>query len=118
MAARTTKKERQANAKRLYHNLMSCVNTRQAIVIKRTGSSSNPNLNPCQFVAKLSKRESELVIAQDSALGMEGCFIEFFDAIGGGVQKTMYEQGFSEWVYKTFKFKITYNDGLVMIFER
>ena len=118
MAARTTKKERQTNAKRMYQLLMNGSNSRQAVVIKRSESSSNPNLNPCQLVVKLSKMESEMVIAQDSALGLEGCFIELFNSLGHSIQKTMYEQGFNEWVYKTFKFRITYNDGLVMLFER
>ena len=112
MRARTTKKERNENARIMYQTLMN--SGKQAVLIER-GTGQN---NSCQFKAVVFKGEEPRVIASGRNLGAEECFIELFDALGAGRQVTMFEQGFNEWVYKTFKFRITYNDGMIMIFER
>jgi hypothetical protein len=52
-------------------------------------------------------------------LGIEGCWIEFINAICGGIQQvTYYEDNFKDWLAKTLGFTITYYDGLVLIIEK
>lgn len=112
---RTTKKERKENANKFYNSFIggNCKNA--AIVVKRFDSSSNPNINRCQFWAVVPPLT--LVIAE-SVMGINGCFSELLGNIKPGVQKTYYEDGFNDWLEKTYNFRITYKDGLVFVLER
>ena len=107
---RTTKKERKENANKFYNSFIggNCKNA--AIVVKRFDSSSNPNINRCQFLAvasPLAFMEKPLVIAES-----------VIDNIKPGVQKMYYDDGFNDWLEKTYNFRITYKDGLVFMLER
>lgn len=65
----------------------------------------------------LAFMEKPLVIAE-SVIGITGCFIELLDNIKPGVQKMYYDDGFNDWLEKTYNFRITYKDGLVFMLER
>ena len=97
---RTTKKERKENANKFYNSFIggNCKNA--AIVVKRFDSSSNPNINRCQFWAVVPPLT--LVIAE-SVIGITGCFIELLENIKNikpGEQKMYYEDGFNDWLEK------------------
>ncbi len=116
---RTSKKERKENALKFYNMFMNSSCNKAAIVVKRT-NSSNPNINRCQFLAvpsTLAYMENPVVIAE-STLGIDGCFIELLGFIKNCGQKTYYEDGFNEWLMKTYGFEITYKDGLVFMLEK
>lgn len=115
---RTNKKERKENANEFYNSFIggNCKNA--AIVVKRFDNSSNPNINRCQFVSSFMGKT--LVIAE-SVIGITGCFIELLENIKNikpGEQKMYYEDGFNDWLEKTYNFRITYKDGLVFMLER
>ncbi len=116
---RTSKKERKENALRFYNMFMNSSCNKAAIVIKRT-NSSNPNINRCQFLtvpSTLVYMENPVVIAE-STLGIEGCFMELLGFIKKCRQKTYYEDGFNKWLMRTYRFEITYKDGLVFMLEK
>lgn len=117
---RTNKKERKENANKFYNSFINGNCKNAAIVVKRFDSSSNPNINRYQFLAvasPLAFMEKPLVIAE-SVIGITGCFIELLDNIKPGVQKMYYDDGFNDWLEKTYNFRITYKDGLVFMLER
>jgi len=81
---RTTKKEREANAKTFYQSFMAGACKKAAVVIERW-QSQNPNESKCRFWAiasQLAYMSSPVVIAE-SNIGIEGCFIEFLGTIKG-----------------------------------
>ena len=49
-----------------------------------------------------------------------GNFMEFLEFIVPdiGTQKSYFDVAFNDWLYKTCKFRITYNDGFVVMFEK
>lgn len=109
---RITKANRKQNAIKIYNSLKNsgC----QAIVVQRSDSTTNPNVNRTQFIA--ASFGNPVVIAESSTLGIEGCFIEFIEFLKGGiVQTTYHECGFNEWLEKNLGIKITYNDGFVIM---
>ena len=114
---RTTKKERQENARKIHYALMQC-NYKIAVVVNRT-DSSNPNVSRCQFLAvnPLSGSNKPIILAE-SNLGITGCFIEFISSFYDGVQKDYFEEDFYNWLAKTLHFRITYNDGYIIMLER
>lgn len=117
---RTTKKERKENANRFYNMFMNS-NCQAAIVVERT-ESSNPNINRCKFIAvpsTLAFMETPIVIAE-SVSGITGCFMELLDNIKPrrGTEKTYFDDGFNDWLEETYKFRITYKDGLVFMLEK
>lgn len=118
---KTIKKERKENARRFYETLMDEPWSRAAIVVKKCGSTTNPNINRTQFIAVPCGMSygHGVVIAESSVLGIEGCFVELINFIKGGIrQKTYYEDGFDKWLEETMGFSIIYNDGLVIMLQR
>lgn len=118
---RISKKERKENAERFYKTFMNSNCNKAAIVVQKTESKTNPNINRCQFWAvpsTLAYMEAPIIIAESNVLGVEGCFIEFLESIKPCIQKTYYEDGFNEWLKKTYGFEITYKDGLVFMLEK
>lgn len=118
---RITKNERKENARKFYNTFMNS-NCNQAAIVVEEPNSSNPSICRCRFLAVRSTfafMEGPLVIAE-SGLGISGCFMEFLESIGLdiGTQKPYFDEGFNDWLYKTCKFRITYNDGLVFMFEK
>lgn len=114
---RTTKKERKENANRFYNMFMNSNCNQVAIVVERT-ESSNSNINRCRFIAApstLAFMENPIVIAE-SVSGISGCFMELLDDIKPrrGTEKTYFDDGFNDWLEETYKFRITYKDGLII----
>lgn len=117
---RTNKEKRKENARMWHQIFMQSNSSKSAIVVERTQSSTNPHISRCKFLAvpsSLAFMEEPVVIAE-SLRGIEGCFCELLDFIQPCPQKTYYEDGFNEWLRKTFHFEITYKDGLVFMLER
>lgn len=118
---RISKKERKENAKRFYNMFMNSNCNKVAIVVERTESKTNPNINRCQFLAvpsTLAFMEKPVIIAESSIFGIEGCFMELLEFIKPCKQKTYYEDGFNEWLMETYGFEITYKDGFVFMLEK
>ena len=115
---RTTKKERQENARKIYYALMHGSYKKIAVLVNRE-NSSNPNVQRCQFLAvnPLSGSDKPVIFAE-SNFGMSGCFIEFISSYYNEVQKNYFEDNFDEWLSKTLHFRITYNDGYILMLER
>lgn len=117
---RTPINERQKNTKQFYSNLMNGYDGRVALVVQRNESKTNPNINRCQFLTKLSTF-SDPVVVVDSVDGIRGGFVELITFISSSDKaNTLYygEQGFNEWLCEIFNFRIVYDDGLVIILER
>ena len=118
---RISKKERKENAVRFYNMFMNSSCNKAAIVVYRTKSNNNPNINRCQFLAvpsTLAYMENPVVIAESTTHGIEGCFIELLGFIKRCPQKTYFEDGFDDWLWETFNFGITYKDGFVFLLEK
>lgn len=116
---RTSKVERNENAKRFYNMFMNSNNSQAAIVVERS-DSSNPNITRCKFWAVLSTLafgEQPLVIAE-STFGVDGCFRELLSSIKAIPQKSYFDYGFEEWLEKEYKFRISYKDGLVFMLAK
>lgn len=84
---RTTKKERQENARKIYYALMHSSYRKIAVLVNRE-NSSNPNVQRCQFLAvnPLSGDDKPVIFAE-SNFGMSGCFIEFISSYYNEVQR-------------------------------
>lgn len=119
---RISRKERKENAKRFYNMFMNSNCNKAAIVVERTESKTNPNINRCQFLAvtsTLAFMEKPVIIAESNVLGIEGCFMELLDFIKPCKQrKTYYDDGFNNWLMETYGFEITYKDGFVFMLEK
>lgn len=118
---RTTKKERKENANRFYNTFMNSSCNKAAIVVERV-DSSNPNISRCKFLAvpsTIAFMKDPIVIAE-SVSGITGCFMELLDNIkpGIGTQKFFFDDDFDDWLKETYKFRITYKDGLVFMLEK
>ena len=115
---RTTKKERQENARKIHYALMQGNYNKIAVVVNRI-DSSNPNVSRCQFLAvnPLSGSDKPIIFAE-STLGITGCFIEFISSFYDGVQKDYFEEDFHNWLAKTLHIRITYNDGYIIMLKR
>lgn len=117
---RISKKERNINAKNFYVSFMNKKEPRCVIVVQKDEpSKNNPYIQRTQFLVSVDEQLKPLVIAESSTHGVEGCFIEFFSAILGGVpQKTYYEPGFKDWVKEKTGLDVTYYDGQAFIIEK
>jgi len=115
-----TKKERISNARKFYNMFMFSNCNKAAVVIKHV-ESSNPNINRIQFWAVPSTvafMEGPVIIAE-SKLGVQGAFTEFLDSINPVRPSLNYfDNNFNDRLKKHYKFRITYNDGFVMMFEK
>ncbi len=108
---RTTKEERKKNAKWFYEKLSK--EKKICVVIYKEPSNSNS----VKLLCKLCDYMTPRVIAASPNLGIEGCFIELSTALNCCESVGYYEPGFADWIKEKFQMEITYNDGLVMIFE-
>ena len=117
---RISKKARNINAKQFYQRFMSGSNHRFVIVVKRDEpSKSNPYIQRTQFWVSAGVQLKPIIIAESSTHGVEGCFIEFFEAILGGVpQKTYFEDDFKGWMTEKTGLMITYTDDQAFIIEK
>lgn len=113
---RSNMKERKDNAKQWYSLLINGYNSKSAVVIRRY-ESSNPNINRVQLLA-CNAIGTPVVIAE-SVDGKTGCFYELFQDIKKlNVTKTYHENDFNDWLLENYNIYLTYNDGMVLLFER
>ena len=118
---RTRKEERRKDANKFYQLFCNSAPCRAVIVVERNVSTTNPYVNRTQFVVAMAEQgREEAVIAESPSLGVEGCWIEFFDFIHGGKQEKMFHDGddFKDWLRRTTGIRITYYDGKAFIIER
>ena len=59
-----------------------------------------------------------MICIAESTSGVDECFTEFLSAIIPCKLEQLYAEGYNEWLWKTYKFRVTYNDGLVILLER
>lgn len=112
---RINAKERKNNARQWYSLLMGSYNNKSAVVVKRY-ESFNPNVFRVQLLA-CNTLGTPVVIAESD--GISGCLHELFQNIEKtDVVRTYYENDFNDWLYDNYKLYLTYNDGLVLMFER
>lgn len=113
---RSNMKERKDNAKQWYSLLINGYNSKSAVVIRKY-ESSNPNINRVQLLA-CNAIGTPVVIAE-SVDGKTGCFYELFQNIKKlNVTKTYHENDFNDWLLENYNIYLTYNDGMVLLFER
>ena len=112
---RTTKAGRGENARRVFNIFRQGYGTKLAVVVKRM-QSSNPNVSKCQLIA--TTRWGEPLIVAESNFGVEGCIQEFLGSMGVTSIPSYHAQNFNAWLHKTFGCRVTYDDGLVIMFER
>ena len=113
---RINAKERKENARKWYLSLLYGCNSKSAVVIKKY-ESQNPNINRVQLLA--CNTIGTPVVVAESIHGVDGCLYELFQNIRRlGIVRNYHENGFSEWLIENFKLYLTYNDGMVLMFER
>lgn len=109
-------KKRKSNARQWYSLLMNSYNSKSAVVIQRY-KSSNPNINRVQLLAR--NTVGTPVVISESIEGLTGCLCELLQNIKKlDTVKTYYENDFNNWLLRNYNIYITYNDGLVLMFER
>lgn len=115
---RTSKEERQFNAKCFFQEFVSGCSNRTAIVVEREDSKTNPNIHRCRFLAKVSNG-LPVVISESVNQGISGCFEELIRSICGNVKQKKYcEEDFNSWLLLKLSCRMVYNDGFVIILER
>lgn len=113
---KTNAKERKSNARQWYSLLMNSDNSKSAVVVQRY-ASSNPNINRVQLLA--CNTVGTPVVISESIEGLTGCLCELLQNIKKlDTVKTYYENDFSNWLLRNYNICITYNDGMVLMFER
>ena len=113
---RVTSKARRNNARQWYSLLMNGCSSRSAVVVKRC-ESSNPNINRVTLSA-CNAIGTPVVIAE-SVDGLTGCFHELLQNIKKlDTIRTYHENDFNEWLSENYSMYLTYNDGMVLMFER
>lgn len=113
---RTNVKERRSNARQWYFLLMNGRSSKSAVVVKRCVSST-PNINRVQLLACYIMG-TQVVIAE-SVDGLTGCFHELLQNIKKlDTVRTYHEYDFNEWLSENYSMYLTYNDGMVLMFER
>ncbi len=117
---RVSKKERKENARRFYRSFKDSYNQQAAIIVNRTDSNCNPNINRCQLFAVISNAESTkpVMIAESTTAELDGCFRELLTSIDNCPQKSYHDSDFDAWIKKTYGFTITYNDGFVIMLSK
>lgn len=60
------------------------------------------------------------VVIAESINGIEGCFVELLGFIKENCiqNKKYWDDGFNEWLKKTYGFRISYKDGLVFMLKK
>lgn len=119
---KTTKKERNENAKNFYSSFMNSYRSKAAIIVLRK-ESKNTNIVKTQFLASPSttfSNDNPMIIAE-SKLGIDGCFMEFLSAINLQPTtdiKSYWESDFEPWIAQNYKFRISYRDKMVLLLEK
>ena len=119
---RTTKKERNDNARRFYYAFISSYRSKAAIIVLWK-KSKKTNVVKTQFLASPSPifcNDNPMIIAE-SKLGIDGCFNEFLSAINlqpASDIKSYSESDFEPWMAQNYKFCISYQDKMVLLLEK
>lgn len=113
---RTNAKERKSNARQWYSLLINSYSSKSAVGVQRH-ESSNPNINRVQLLA-CNTIGTPVVIAE-SVDGLTGCFYELLQNIKKlDTIRTYHEKAFNDWLSENYNIDLTYNDGMVLMFER
>lgn len=113
---RINAKERKINARQWYSLLINSYNSKSAVVVQ-IFESSNPNINRVQLLA--CNTIGTPVVISESIDGTRGCLYELFQNIKQlDVAKTYRENDFKEWLSENYNIYLTYDDGMVLMFER
>lgn len=113
---RTNAKKRKSNARQWYSLLINSYNSKSAVVVQRY-ESSNPNISRVQLLA--CNTIGTPVVISESIDGLTGCLCELLQNIKKlDTVRTYYENDFNDWLSENYNIYITYNDGLVLMFER
>ena len=113
---RTNAKERKGNARQWYSRLINSYNSKSAVVVQRY-ESSNPNISRVQLLA--CNAIGTPVIISESIDGLTGCLYELLQNIKKlDTVRTYHENDFNDWLLENYNIYITYNDGMVLMFER
>ena len=113
---RINAKERKSNARQWHSLLINSYNAKSAVVARRY-ESSNPNINRIQLLA-CNTMGTPVVIAE-SVDGLTGCFYELLQNIKKlDTIRTYHENDFNDWLSENYNMYLTYNDGMVLMFER
>ena len=113
---RVNAKERKSNARQWYSFLINSYDSKSAVVIQRH-ESSNPNINRVQLLS-CNTIGTPVVIAE-SVNGLTGCFYELFQNIKKlDTIRTYHENDFNDWLSENYNMYLTYNDGMVLMFEK
>ena len=105
---RINAKERKINAKQWYSLLINSYNSKSAVVVQRF-ESSNPNINRVQLLA--CNTIGTPVVISESIDGIRGCLYELF-------QNIKQLDVVKEWLSENYNIYLTYDDGMVLMFER
>ena len=116
---RTTAKERRSNAVSFHSGTWK----RAVVVIQRTESKTNPYIKRCKLLAVISNLKGDPAVIGESVLGKAGALFEFLSFLGvvcpGEYERLAYENDvLNDLLEERAGFRITYDDGSAMIFER
>ena len=116
---RTTKKERENNARHFYALLQ---NRRvAAVVIERNESTTNPYVKRCRLLTAVGSQNGgePMVIAESPSDGVTGCFFELMDNLGFEVNYdfNFFNNDSLAWLRKNMHINVKYSDNLVILFE-
>lgn len=115
---RTTKNERKLHAQAFWNCFQNGA-IKQAIVVERNKSTTNPYIVRTQFKAVCSMlKDDPVVIAESTTHGIEGCFVELLTNIKNVPQTRYYDDGFKDFLSREYNLQVNYNDGLVIMLER
>ena len=112
---RVNEKERKNNARHWYSCLINSYNSKSAVVVHLCEDA--PNINRIQLLA-CNAIGTPVVIAE-SEDGISGCMRELLQNINPSTTaKDYFDDDFKEWLLENYHLYLTYNDGMVLMFER
>ena len=116
---RTTKSQRRLNAQHFFQNDW----TRAVVVIERKESKTNPNINRCALLTNKAGYNSAPVVIGEGIDGVYSAMHEFLKFVDTryalDAVSLLYDRGkMNDELKKSYGFRITYDDGYAMIFER
>ena len=96
--------------------LINSYNSKSAVVVQRY-ESLNPNISRVQLLA--CNTIGTPVVISESIYGLTGCLCELLQNIKKlDTVRTYYENDFNDWLSDNYNIYLTYNDGMVLMFER
>ena len=113
---KTNAKERRCNARQWYSQLLAGCNAKSAVVVQRH-ESSNPNIRRVRLLSCIFLGTP--VVIAESVDGLAGCIRELLQNINKTDKVKDYcECDFKTWLEEQYGLYLSYDDGLVLIFEK